>query len=1133
MQAPKPAPAPAPVSAPAAAAAAPAVQPAVAVKPHKTPVQIVPYTEGWKQAVEKRAKSLLSQAVRVSSSASKQVLKQLNIPYEESASNTNPHSNSAAIRHYMTQVMASYVAKDYARIGEQFAVLLVCTSAREIQVLQSIPDLTGHLRTDNRSHTAADIAREVSPLQTEYPIVDVVMYDIYQVGGESLLAYVARLFEENPSIQVVYDVIKRYSGLGGDQYGEGAWYRDGHTIHAKASMSELEMTNDDCSWAFEPGTCDGVSWTPVRVIGLEQMIMFKRAVVANRPLVPKFIGCEELALPTGSFRDQLLWSILQYLPNPVQLFFLNRYGTKVWCDSAWLQSAINALLSRRRASTTMLATGANAAMDVAREYPIFSVAFPARCREMVQLHHMAAWYMSTVYQSNFVRAAGPTYAWSAGINQVANDFPMIPQFTLPYWFVAKLILTGFVLLKFVRWLMTTDVGRVVTWLWQHRLGPAQLFPEVGELTTVLIEEACRSLLGTVGTLFLGLAEFVRYDSNRAMSAALVHFLLELARVATLAILRWYAPRLGYKALAFDLALRILLHYVANVTSKVPDRRDAWAVEKRQLSDIDPQEMLTTDDPNTRKVTPIDVADVRVIPRRKPFVEHPVTVYCDRITVYGDLAAMSEDLRCKGRVCTYAFPTNVHLYVPCQNGANLHAAVVNRILKPHIDYDGQQQTWLKIRAALAPVLADYDLGQIEDLPELYEDYLAHLPPAKQKKMRKAYFRLNREPLTLDDFHVRTTQLMVKADEAQVRPNGDLKPRCIAVVHPLVQVSVGPFLREATRRLHEQWSVAHTSGEPFCYVNHLPYYVIWASGLSDVEIGAYADVVLDNHKDGVHIIIAGDDAVVAVNFKGTLLFYESDASAYDQSQGAEVLEFEYDFLKALGVPKRPIAFLRAVSSATYLIPEFSVALVKKKRPMRDTGGPDTTIGNSMVMAGLWFHVLVAVKPENYGVDAFQRAFPATGVEMKIRVTPDLNKVSFLKGMFYEQAGRHVWGPLPSRFLKMGKVIADLQLVYPHVQSKQRALELYCNAIAASYRTYIQPPLIRAWCRRFNEHLDPYKIDMNIYCHGSSLEAQNVLEQAAAHYSIDPAMFLDAEKLFLEACLPSLLQHPVFWVLAVDYS
>jgi hypothetical protein len=508
---------------------------------------------------------------------------------------------------------------------------------------------------------------------------------------------------------------------------------------------------------------------------------------------------------------------------------------------------------------------------------------------------------------------------------------------------------------------------------------------------------------------------------------------------------------------------------------------------------------------------------------------------------------------------FILPTCVPLYAPDRSDANLWGVVKARLLaKPPMDPKVQMLAWLDV-----DVLLTAEESPIE-VNEHHEEWLAHFDDTnKKRKMISALKQLSEGVVSRDHAAYRRTEVMVKTDEVLVKvadrdcyrgSHVMLKPRPIAIVDPLVQADVGPAIYEATQRLKQRWppvpyrfyglpAPSGTFDEQPYRCGHYRVYVTYGCALNDRELSNWMDFACSPpaHPYTACIIAAGDDSLVARWHNGVLSFLEADATAADQSESVGPLNCEYRVLRKLGVKLQDIEKLRHVARADYVIrgrEGWTVKVDRTHRPTRDTGGPDTSIGNTIVFVHAWTHVIAG--------DWDLTIFDALGLKMKIQETSERTAVTFLKGMWYPvvyQSGLrdYRWAPLPSRFLKVGKALRDPLTLYKRKKNRLEASALYLNDVAASYASFLQVPILRAFVETFQ--VGPVIRDLTSEepwrprpspDEPVQIDVQAALEAVGARYGLSEADILGMEDQIRQAAVGSYLEHPGYWALAAkDYA
>jgi len=167
-------------------------------------------------------------------------------------------------------------------------------------------------------------------------------------------------------------------------------------------------------------------------------------------------------------------------------------------------------------------------------------------------------------------------------------------------------------------------------------------------------------------------------------------------------------------------------------------------------------------------------------------------------------------------------------------------------------------------------------------------------------------------------------------------------------------------------------------------------------------------------------------------------------YDQSQSFGPLLHQREFGIRLGLPHMVAGALYQQCCVDYKAQASdgisSVRVKHHSRPMRATGGADTTFGNTTCSGHGWAHVmykLSGAEPPQHPCDPMyvsyltsfvEESFASLGLSLKLKVHRNVESATFLKGMWYPHSGGQLfWGPLPSRFCKIGKSLRDPRFLY----------------------------------------------------------------------------------------------------------
>jgi len=460
-------------------------------------------------------------------------------------------------------------------------------------------------------------------------------------------------------------------------------------------------------------------------------------------------------------------------------------------------------------------------------------------------------------------------------------------------------------------------------------------------------------------------------------------------------------------------------------------------------------------------------------------------------------------RTVARVYT-CFCTNVPAYAIQDSASMVRAGLECRVLKkPLLAPLIQKERWDNLPFNLGVpthTYIPYDLA--------LEYWIGHIKRDQPKKA-KLYERVIREGEMGFVPKLSFVSIFLKRDEFLLKPDFSLKPRVIANVPAMVQVACGPYIRLATERLKHLWDGRVWDGVRLAI----------GSGRTNAWLTDWMQLVLSTPNLPA-ILVAGDDSIV---WTGTA-WYCADASAYDQSQSFGPLAFAYRIYARLGVPPEITGLLQKVSQLPYFYASLlgKVVIKRKLRPIRDTGGPDTTLGNSINMAAAWFYALHQDRP--YG-----EAFAHLGFDMKMHEV-DLWHCNFLKGTWVPCDTGMCWYPLPSKILKCGFCKKDPVLIYK--KPIRLAAQAHLNAVACSFRYAIDVPLLRTFVKRFYKNVVPFEAaSVYVLDVGRPLDS---LAYFANFYSVPIEWLIEVEQMIATMEIPGMMSHPLFERLAAcDYG
>lgn len=516
-------------------------------------------------------------------------------------------------------------------------------------------------------------------------------------------------------------------------------------------------------------------------------------------------------------------------------------------------------------------------------------------------------------------------------------------------------------------------------------------------------------------------------------------------------------------------------------------------------------------------------------------------------VKGEFVGQEED---QDHAMTYwIIPTSFPFFVPGKTDWNLSQIAKHRILvDPPMDVEKQMEQWKHVFKSMLPLL-----------PPKYEHFLKHEEFEVQwfqkfdsvRKKRYAFqekISLQTEASQSLDSGI---ELMVKTNEAISKYDPTTKtfrckPRPIAQVHPILQYAVGPIIYGATQVFKKYWDVI---GNQFEFPNGWTIRISWGSGMSDDDLSSWMYSAMLPGRALVLIIVAGDDSLVAVIKNNQVTFFEGDAEKFDQSQSEGPLAHERKVMSHVGVDANTVSLMRAQSLTAYKL-RFSdktqVSILREHHPTRDTGGPNTTFGNTTNMASASADLFIQMPEAKVPtLEEYKKHFADLGFAMKVKQEDSPNLVTFLKGTWYvlkAKPGSYIdqrswaWGHLPSRFLKIGKSFQNPSILYG--LTPYEAAERFLHDQGTSMKNFLQVPVLRAFVAKWNlgraRPLEEWQVQASGIYREHALDPEELGFFMKYRYDIDADEFEEIEKMASLAGPFNFLAHPAFVKLGlVDYA
>jgi hypothetical protein len=462
------------------------------------------------------------------------------------------------------------------------------------------------------------------------------------------------------------------------------------------------------------------------------------------------------------------------------------------------------------------------------------------------------------------------------------------------------------------------------------------------------------------------------------------------------------------------------------------------------------------------------------------------------------------------------------------------------------------------------------------PQLIEEWEEHLRTENVKRYKDLqYVRAN------PSYPKGTTTTFVKSDEISLRSvigqdtvEQELKPRIIHDVSTPWLILVGPAVYYYQKRLKVEWDGFKINDEyslPDLSGTRVRFRLFYAAS-HPIRLGRALDAFESECFSGVSVLvlICGDDTAIFIKYAQKIYQIETDFKNYDACQSLEILEIEYLFLQLMGMDLVTLDHLRSLSQNRIVMrsahPRISGTLFTAKGAHRDTGGADTSLGNSIVTGVLMTYCL---KPVVYSL-VIQRALITDlekelydrmltfGMYLKIQSHPVVDliaevtftyTISFLKGMFVRSVeNENVWIPLPSRILKIGVFKKDYWLEFrvPPDSSEQvlhECMKLRLWQIAQQLLPFVDVPILGAFVKRFGG----IKVDESLSLRrprlmymewdnedygGVVFDPGGINKAFVGRYSITPSQIEEFEEMILGSYYDSILIHPIEVALLSDY-
>jgi hypothetical protein len=390
-------------------------------------------------------------------------------------------------------------------------------------------------------------------------------------------------------------------------------------------------------------------------------------------------------------------------------------------------------------------------------------------------------------------------------------------------------------------------------------------------------------------------------------------------------------------------------------------------------------------------------------------------------------------------------------------------------------------------------------------------------------------------------VYTLTMFLKGDEVLAVKNGQIKGRTISSIDTTIQVELAVFL--------DNWFIAYKRAMDKIHCHKFTdgsNDVLWfrftvGSGLNSDALNIWRKKTCEeaaSHTQYVGAIFAGDDFLAIVNDHGQLLVVESDKTKYDRTQGVHALFQEHELLELFGLPaaKRKVLAEQSKIKAKYQNRKLDISMKCPMPTQRDTGGADTTLGNTINLQMTFYDVLVNSGTNVYKYEKEWRKF---GFIPKIKIFHTLPEATFLKGWWAD--GFH-WMPLPSQVVKAGKVMTDPKKIFPHLEPL-KAWEATAKCVALGFgHVPDNYPILGALLKRYKRSSDEdveeqipkfweaHKVRVDAF---ADISRDSCMDQMMKRYAIDKEDILSFEQKISQSIMPSIIYHKIYDIMvSVDY-
>lgn len=405
--------------------------------------------------------------------------------------------------------------------------------------------------------------------------------------------------------------------------------------------------------------------------------------------------------------------------------------------------------------------------------------------------------------------------------------------------------------------------------------------------------------------------------------------------------------------------------------------------------------------------------------------------------------------------------------------------------------------------IALYMVDKPTSSFFETPEGYIEYEKHLPGPKKALMGEMKKKDDVNPITLTSPETNMTPASSKTDEVLMKK--DWVPRPIHREGPQFSYRVGRIIYGASENSKKYFWLRRVSLCPqtcCCQSQSAPssfhtLYLTDLSGKTDAMLSEWYNFTI--RTPGWHVAAAGDDSLCIFSRASTLYIFEGDVSQCDHSIRLSALSYEWFMLLSFGADAHTIKLLHKNACSTILV-EHKTSKTKtylNRSFERNTGSPDTTVGNTLVVMSIWAAFVMHYRLNFLFLNGFHKDSLSShqkfflenfGFSMKIKTwnttlgCDSYISPTILKGWFLHTPNHpceFTWSQLPSRILKLSKVMTHPNVIFkktkiPKTQKNDVSMSQAWALLISMHKgmaPFVNLPYIIEWRKRSYAHYALY--------------------------------------------------------------